>query len=114
MALMRVKDKDGNIKPILAIKGETGASAYEVAQADGFEGTTSEWLKSLTGPEGDSAYEVAQAAGFEGTREEWLDSLIGPKGDKGDSPVRGVDYWTDTDKEEIKSYVNTATLEGEW
>ena len=75
MAFMRVRDKDGNIKPILAIKGE----------------------------QGDSAYQIAQANGFEGTKEEWLNSLIGPKGDK---PVKGEDYWTDDDKEEV---VNDAT-----
>lgn len=30
----------------------------------------------------------------------------GSKGDKGDSPVRGTDYWTDADKIEIKNYIN--------
>ncbi len=29
----------------------------------------------------------------------------GDKGDKGDSPIKGVDYWTEADKEEIKAYV---------
>lgn len=38
----------------------------------------------------------------------------GPKGDKGDPPVRGVDYWTDADKNEIKSYVDEAILGGVW
>lgn len=53
----------------------------------------------------------------------------GPKGDKGDkgdpgepgpagadgySPVRGVDYWTEADKTEIKSYIDEAILGGEW
>ncbi len=35
----------------------------------------------------------------------------GEKGEKGDSPVKGVDYWTEEDKQEIqnefKEYVNT-------
>ena len=75
MAFMRVKDKDGNVKPILAIKGEQGKSAYQIAQANGFEGTSAEWLESLTGP-------------------------------KGDVPIKGQDYWTNSDKEEI---VNNAT-----
>ena len=75
MALMRVRDKDGNIKPILAIKGEKGDSAYQIAQTNGFEGTSAEWLESLVGP-------------------------------KGDKPVKGEDYWTDADKEEV---VNDAT-----
>lgn len=29
-------------------------------------------------------------------------------------PVRGEDYWTESDKEEVKSYVNDAILGGEW
>lgn len=36
------------------------------------------------------------------------------KGDKGDSPVRGTDYWTDADKAEIKAYVDEAILGGAW
>lgn len=38
----------------------------------------------------------------------------GEKGDPGYSPMRGTDYWTDDDKEEIKSYVNEAILGGAW
>lgn len=29
-------------------------------------------------------------------------------------PIRGVDYWTEDDIAEIKSYVDTAILTGEW
>lgn len=36
------------------------------------------------------------------------------KGDKGDSPVRGTDYWTASDIAEIKSYVDDAILGGAW
>lgn len=35
--------------------GPAGASAYEVAVANGFEGTEPEWLESLIGPAGDAA-----------------------------------------------------------
>ena len=41
----------------------------------------------------------------------------GGKGDKGDagySPVRGTDYWTASDKAEIKAYVDEAILNGAW
>ena len=38
----------------------------------------------------------------------------GSKGSKGDSPVRGTDYWTEADKAEIKSYVDEAILGGAW
>lgn len=29
-------------------------------------------------------------------------------------PVRGVDYWTEADKAEIKSYVDDAIISGKW
>lgn len=44
----------------------------------------------------------------------------GPQGTKGDTgaagytPVRGVDYWTDADIAQIKSYVDDAILGGAW
>lgn len=36
------------------------------------------------------------------------------KGEKGDKPVRGIDYWTDEDIAEIKSYVDAAITGGAW
>ena len=68
------------------LNGEPGASAYEVAKANGFEGTEAEWLESLhgaTGATGMSAYEEAVAKGYTGTEDEWLASLKGDKGDTG-------------------------------
>ena len=47
-------------------------TAYEIAVANGFEGTVDEWLESLKSP---STYEIAVANGFEGTVDEWLESL---------------------------------------
>ena len=77
MALIRVRDKDGNYIDIPALNGE-------------------------------SAYNIAVKNGFVGTEQEWLDSLTG------DSPVKGIDYWTDSDIAEIKSYVDDAILGGKW
>ena len=42
-----------------------------------------------------SAYEIAVNNGFEGTEEEWLESL------EGDTPQKGVDYYTEEDKTEL-------------
>ncbi|MFJ2196963.1 hypothetical protein [Streptomyces violaceusniger] len=94
-----------------------GKSAYEVAVAEGYTGTVTQWLDSLVGaagpkgdtgpagapgpagadgapgpqgPDGDSAYEVAVANGFTGTEAEWLASLKGPKGDPGTGSVSTV------------------------
>lgn len=55
-----------------------------------------------------SAYGIAVNHGFSGTEEEWLLSL------KGEAAKRGVDYWTEEDKAEIKSYVDEAILGGRW
>lgn len=38
----------------------------------------------------------------------------GPQGADGYTPKKGVDYWTDADKNEIKNYVDNAILNGEW
>lgn len=79
--------------------GEPGASAYEIAIANGFEGDVTAWLASLRGEDGDngenstipgpqglSAYEVAVENGFEGTEEDWLESLKGENGQDADAP----------------------------
>lgn len=36
----------------IIVKGESGQSAYEIAQIHGYTGTEAEWLESLEGPEG--------------------------------------------------------------
>ena len=81
-----------NVSTIKGDKGDTGLSAYELAIANGFEGSQEDWLKSLrgndgsqgvvgpqgeTGKDGKSAYEVAVANGFTGNEAEWLASLKG-------------------------------------
>ncbi len=50
--------------------------------------------------------EDANSGAFNGTD--------GKDGADGYTPVRGVDYWTDADKAEIKSYVDEAILGGAW
>lgn len=42
------------------------------------------------------------------------DGKDGNPGEDGYTPQKGVDYWTDADKAEIKSYVDEAILGGEW
>jgi hypothetical protein len=60
-----------------ALRGPAGASAYEVAQAAGFNGTQSQWLTSLVGA---SAYDIAREQGYGGTKAAWLSSLVGAQG----------------------------------
>ena len=56
---------------------------------------------------GDSAFEIYKKYNpeFTGTEEEWLETI---------TPQKGVHYWTDEDKAEIKAYVDEAILGGEW
>ena len=77
--------------PKVQMIGLKGSSAYEIAVKNGFEGTESEWLKSLegapgsTGPKGDTG-----ATGPEGDKGDiGPEGPQGPKGDKGDTGATG-------------------------
>ena len=50
MAMIKVRDKDGNIIDIPALNGE---SAYNIAVKNGFVGTEAEWIESLKGKKGE-------------------------------------------------------------
>lgn len=55
MAVLKIRDENGNIIEIPALKGDDGKSAYEIAIDNGFEGTEEEWLESLKGGSGGNA-----------------------------------------------------------
>ncbi len=70
--------------------GADGASAFEIAVANGFEGTEAEWLASLKGEKGDKGDTGAQGVqGIQGEQglpgEKGADGAKGDKGDKGDA-----------------------------
>jgi hypothetical protein len=98
--------------------GTPGASAYDVAVANGFVGTVEEWLEDLQGADGadgapgtpgtngtngtngtdgtdgadgESAYQVAVNNGFVGTEAAWLASLQGSDGADGTNGTNGTD-----------------------
>lgn len=76
------------------VKGDRGASAYEVAVAAGFVGSEAEWLASLEGPRGNTGRGIASVADPDGdgtatvTYDDGATQPLplprGPKGDKGD------------------------------
>ncbi|MCX4885848.1 hypothetical protein [Streptomyces sp. NBC_00847] len=66
---------DSTVVYLAGAPGADGASAYEVAVADGFVGSEAEWLATLVGQDGDPG--PAGATGATGTQ--------GPKGDTGDT-----------------------------
>ena len=61
--------------------GPAGQSVYELAVENGFVGTESAYLASLSGEAGQSAYDLAVSSGFVGTETEWLDSITGAQGE---------------------------------
>lgn len=65
------------------LKGDPGDSAYDVAVANGFEGTEQEWLDSLKGKDG-----APGAAGKDGEKGEKGDSYILTEADKEDITQR--------------------------
>lgn len=74
------------------LKGDDGASAYEIALAHGFEGTEEEWLASLKGEPG----APGEAFEFEDFTAEQLEALKGKDGEPGKdgyTPIKGVDYF---------------------
>lgn len=91
------------------LQGIPGISAYELALAEGFQGSLSEWLETLRGrdgadgkdgldgkdgtdgEDGKSAYDLAVDGGFEGTEAEWLESLKGEPGPEGPQGEKGED-----------------------
>lgn len=62
------------------------------------------------GPQGERGPEGPQGE----TGEQGPEGPQGETGPAGKTPVRGVDYWTDADKAEIKAYVDEAILGGAW
>lgn len=80
-------------------QGPAGKSAYQLAVESGFEDTQEEWLNSLKGPQG-----PAGKTGATGPQ--------GPAGKNGTTPVKGVDYWTASDIEEIHTYIDNKIAEG--
>lgn len=107
--------------------GEDGASAYEIAIANGYTGTVTEWLDSLHGTDGTdgadgadgaSAYDIAVANGYNGTVSEWLESLHGAAGADGLNGEDGADGASAYELAVSNGYTGTltqwlASLEGE-
>ncbi|MBE5033463.1 hypothetical protein [Gallalistipes aquisgranensis] len=78
-------DGDGrSVKtPVALLKGNQGASAYEVAVEEGYDGTPEQWLLSLRGEKGETGATGAQGPRGE-TGPEGPAGPAGPAGGKGD------------------------------
>lgn len=78
-------------KNLQTINGKDGSSAYEIAVKNGFSGSESAWLESLRGPQGN--------AGPQG--EPGPQGNAGPQGAPGKTPEKGIDYFTEPEKQEF-------------
>lgn len=79
-----------------------GDTRYVVVDAEARERITAIEKNGIAGENGKSAYEIAVEDGFQGTQKEWLDSL------QGATPVVGIDYFTEEDKQVMISHVIAA------
>ena len=87
----------------------TGSEFKEIADLSGAQG-----IQGPQGPQGEQG-----PKGDPGERgPEGQQGVQGKNGNDGHTPVRGVDYWTDADKQSIydetKQYVEDAILKGKW
>jgi hypothetical protein len=91
--------------------GEDGASAYEVAVANGFVGTEAQWLASLVGPQG--AAGAQGPAGPQGaTGPAGPAGAAGPQGPQGVQGPAGADGADGTSVRLLGSVANFASLPG--
>lgn len=74
-------------------KGEDGKNAYQIALDEGFEGSETEWLASLKGADGRNGID-----GINGTN-----GKDGTNGINGKTPVKGVDYFTQAEIQQIEN-----------
>lgn len=63
------------------------------------------------GLNGLSAYEIAVKHGFSGTEVEWLSSIKGEAGKDGKTPVKGVDYFTDQEIDELENRIYVDSID---
>jgi hypothetical protein len=86
-----------------------GASAYELAVANGYRGSQLQWLASLRGPQGAVGPPGQQGPqGEQGPAgERGLPGAQGPKGETGPAgadgytPVKGLDYFTEAEIQDV-------------
>lgn len=115
MSIVRFKDKDGNWLPIPVIKGDKGDkgdSGRGIVSAEindfnelviTFSDGTSEILGEVKGDSGFTPYIYNDKWYINGT-----DTGVKAQGDDGDTPIKGVDYWTETDKAELINSIKSS------
>lgn len=91
-----IPGKDGKT-PVKGVDYFTDAEITEIKDE-----ITQKVQVGAKGEDGKSAYQIALDEGFEGTEAEWLASLKGKDGKDGKTPIKGVDYFTTAEINEIE------------
>lgn len=114
------------IKNLGKVVGEDGKSAYQIWLESGNEGTEQDFINSLKGEQG-----IQGETGPQGPQgEQGIQGIQGEKGDTGETgpagkdgtngtngadgktPVKGTDYFTEADKQEMVNLVLQALPDG--
>lgn len=84
---------EGLVGPVgpQGLTGPAGPEGPQGPQGDPGADSTVPGPQGDPGQDGASAYEVAVANGFVGTEQDWLDSLVGEQGPQGDTGPAGAD-----------------------
>lgn len=90
----------------LYVAGIPGKSAYEIALQHGYVGSKEQWLTSLKGERG-----LTGEKGDKG--EQGAQGEKGDKGERGDTPVKGVDYFSQSDIDAMVADVLSALPNGD-
>lgn len=100
--------------------GFQGESAYEIAVKNGYTGTETEWLASLVGEQGPQGEQgpagTSPSASVTQTDTGATVTITDSSGTttasltNGTTPVKGTDYWTSADKEEIIADLKSTTF----
>ena len=86
-------------------QGNTATIEVQMTESNSTFASSYEEQMTLIGPEGKSAYQIAVENGYKGTEKQWIESLKGASGTSGRdgvdgyTPKRGIDYYTDAEKE---------------
>ena len=92
----------------------TDGSSMEFKIKNGSKGSTGEkGDQGIQGPKGEQGIQGPQ--GLKGDKgEQGIQGIKGEKGDPGYTPRREIDYWTQEDKDTIKTYIEESILGGAW
>lgn len=114
MSILKIRDKStGEWKEIHTIVGSPGKDG-----ADGKDGVGIQSVEQTTTSNEDSGTNIVTVTKTDGTTSTFTvrngskgsEGPSGSDGKDGHTPERGVDYWTDADKQEIIASLPTETL----